>query len=199
MRVVVVLPLVPVMAAIGMRYGVPVREEHVDHRPGHVARLALRGRGVHAEAGRGVDLDDRAARLLVAAGDVRRDEVDAADVEADRLDRPLGHDAVVVVDDVRLVDRGAAGREVARRAQVEDLARRGGRTSGVEPRRLEQALGLVVELQAGQHLLVADAAPGILVDDLDQLGDRVLRRRRPRGPGTRWAAATTLPLTTRMR
>ena len=41
MRVVVVLPLVPVMAAIGMRYGVPLREEHVDHRAGDVARLAL--------------------------------------------------------------------------------------------------------------------------------------------------------------
>ena len=48
------------------------REEHVDHRPGDVARLPLGGRQVHAEAGRGVDLDDGAAHLAVAAGDVGR-------------------------------------------------------------------------------------------------------------------------------
>ena len=39
------------------------REEHVDHRLGDVLRLALGRVGVHAEAGRGVDLHDPAARL----------------------------------------------------------------------------------------------------------------------------------------
>ena len=90
MRVVVVLPLVPVIAAIGMRERRAAREEHVDHRPGDVARLALGGRDVHAEAGRGVDLDDRAADLAQLREMSGRDEVDAADVEADRLDGPLG-------------------------------------------------------------------------------------------------------------
>ncbi len=41
-RAVVVLPLVPVTAAIGIRLGVPGREEHVHHRAGDVARRALR-------------------------------------------------------------------------------------------------------------------------------------------------------------
>ena len=65
MRAVVVLPLVPVIAAIGMRLGRARREQHVDHRAGHVARRALARRHVHAEAGRGVDLADRAADVLV--------------------------------------------------------------------------------------------------------------------------------------
>ena len=57
-------------------------------------------------------------------------------------------------------------------AQVEDLP---GGQHGVEREagEREQALRLVVDLQAGEHLLVADAAPGIVVDDLDQLGDGV--------------------------
>ena len=65
MRAVVVLPFVPVIAAIGMRARRARREEHVDHRAGDVARLALGRRDVHAEAGRGVDLADRAADLAV--------------------------------------------------------------------------------------------------------------------------------------
>ncbi len=129
------------------------------------------GDDVHAEAGRGVDLDDRAADLLVAAGDVGRDEVHAADVEADGLHGALGHEPVVVVDDVGLVDRRAAGRQVAGRAQVEDLPLREDRLGG-QPGLLEQAERLVVDLQPGEVLLVADAAPRIAVDQLDELGDR---------------------------
>jgi hypothetical protein len=64
---VVVLPLVPVIAAIGMRDGRAGREQHVDHRAGDVARRALAGRDVHAEAGRGVDLADAAADARVRA------------------------------------------------------------------------------------------------------------------------------------
>jgi len=42
---------------------------------------------VHPEAGRGVDLDDRAAGLADGCGDVRADEVDPGDVEPDDLDQ----------------------------------------------------------------------------------------------------------------
>ncbi len=76
------------------------------------------------------------------------------------------------MDGVRHVHRGAAGREVPRRAQVENLSIRQHGLGG-KLRRLDQPQRLVVELQAGQHLLVADAAPGVLVDPLDQLGDRM--------------------------
>ena len=164
------LPVRPRDRREGDAEAVAAREEHVDHRPGDVARLPLGGREVHAEAGRGVDLDDRSSYFPITAGDVRRDEVDAADVEADRLDSPLGHHPVVLVDGVGPVGRGAAGRQVAGQAQVENLSFR---QHGVEGHPLlgEQAPRLLVHHDAGQHLLVADAAPGVAVDLLDQLGD----------------------------
>ena len=99
------------------------REQHVDHGPGRVARRALGGRDVHAEARRGVHLADAAADLLVRERDVLRQEIDAADVEADRLDGAHRHVAVVRVDDVGDVGRGAAGGEVRGRAQVHLAAR----------------------------------------------------------------------------
>ncbi len=149
------------------------REQHVHHRAGDVARRALARRDVHAEAGRGVDLADAAADVLVGLGDVGGEEVDAADVEADGADGADRHLAVVGVDDVGDVDRGAAGREVGGGAQVDDLAL--GRDGVLVVALLGQhALGLVVELEPGQHLLVADAAARVLVDDLDQLLDGAL-------------------------
>ena len=50
MRAVVVLPLVPVIAAIGTRLALPARKQHVDHRAGDVAWLTLAGRNVHSES-----------------------------------------------------------------------------------------------------------------------------------------------------
>ena len=129
MRVVVVLPLVPVTATIGMRAEPPSREEHVDDGPADAARMPLGGVGVHAEAGPGVDLDDPAAGLAHGAGDVGGDQVDPGHVEPDdhrRLPRDLG---VVRVDLVGAVDRGAAGAHVAGLLQLDVLARAG---NGVE-------------------------------------------------------------------
>ena len=40
-------------------------EQHLHHRAGDVARLALAGRDMHAEAGRGIDLADAATGVLV--------------------------------------------------------------------------------------------------------------------------------------
>ena len=62
-RTVVVFPFVPVTAMIGIRDGAPGGNRPIDDRPGDVLRLALGRVGVHPEAGRGVDLDDRAAGL----------------------------------------------------------------------------------------------------------------------------------------
>ena len=67
-REVVVLPLVPVTATIGIRLGAARREEHVDHRLGDVLRVADGRMGVHPEAGGGVDLADRRRRSHGPAG-----------------------------------------------------------------------------------------------------------------------------------
>ena len=174
------------------------REQHLHHRAADVAALALGGRDVHAHARAGVDLADRAAGVAVALGDVGGQEIDAADVEPDGADRPLGHQLVVGVDDVGHVDRGAAGREVGGLAQVDDLAL-GRHAVVVVALRGQQPVGGVVELEPGQHVLVAGAAARVLVHLLDQLGDRAACRRRPTWPGIRRAAATSSPLTTSSR
>ena len=128
---------------------------------------------MHAEPGRSVDLADAAADFAVGKRDVLREEVDAADVKADRLDRAHRHVAVVRVDDVRDVGRRAARREVRGRAQVH-LAP--GFRHGIrgELGSRQHRLGLRVDIEARQHFFMADAAPRILVHDLDQLRDRVL-------------------------
>ena len=140
---------------------------------GDVARRSFARRDVHAEAGRRVDLADAAADRAIALGDVRRQEIDAADVEPDGANRAHRHVAVVGMNDVGHVGGRAAGGEIRRRSEIHDAAalrHRLRREAGA----LQHFLGLRVELEPRQHLLVADAAPRILVHDLDQLHDGVL-------------------------
>src|SRR5580704_494130 len=77
------------------------------------------------------------------------------------------------MDDVGDVRSGSAGGQVGGGAQVHRGARLGYRLHG-ELCALEHLVRLRVELKARQHLLVSDSAARILVDDLDQLLDRVL-------------------------
>ena len=150
------------------------REERVDDGLGDVLRLALGRVGVHPEPGRGVDLDDPAARLADGRRDVRADEVDAGHVEPDDLCRGLGDLDVVRVGLDRAVDRRAAGRHVARQRELDPRAF--GRDV-VEPEALgaDELLGRRVDPDPREHLLVADAAPRIGVRDLDELTNGVLR------------------------
>ena len=64
---------------------------------------------------------------------------------------------------------------------------------------LQQALGLVIEFQARQHFLVADAAARVRVNDVDEFGSIVCLPSPTTWPGMRFAAATSLPLTTSSR
>jgi hypothetical protein len=73
---------------------------------------------VHPEAGRGVDLDDRAAGLADGRGDVGADEVDTGDVEADDPGRRLGDLDVVGVRLDRPVDRRARRSTCCRSARA---------------------------------------------------------------------------------
>ena len=170
MRVVVVLPLVPVIAAIGMRVGEPGGNSMSITGPAASRGVPSEGATVHAKAGGGVDLADGTAGLAVGAGDVGGQKIDAGDVEADGQGRPLRHLAVVRVDQIGDVDRRAAGRQVAGRTQVDGFSGRR-HALAVVAFLFEQSHGLVVELEAGEHLFVADAAARIAVDPIHQLLD----------------------------
>jgi hypothetical protein len=76
------------------------------------------------------------------------------------------------MDDVGDVGGGAAGGKIGGGAQVDHLIR-GGHRIGRDAGARHHHLGLRVEHQPRQHLLVADAATRILVHDLDQLSDGV--------------------------
>ena len=197
MRTVVVLPLVPVTARIGMRDAGAGREEQVEHRLGHVLRLADGRVGVHPEAGRRVDLDDGAALLADGDGDVGHDEVDAGHVEADHAGRRLGDLDVLRVGLDRAVDRRAAGGHVAGQGELDPGARRRHRVE-LPALLADELLGGRVEADLGQHLLVADAAPRVLVLELDQLAHGVLPSAVTLA-GTRSAMAAIRPPMTRQR
>ncbi len=128
--------------------------------------------GVHPEARGGVDLDDGAAGLTHGRGDVRADEVDAGHIEADDARRGLGDLDVVGVCLDGPVDGRAAGRHVAGQRELDPGPRRQDVIEG-EPLRRDERLGRVVDLDPGQHLLVADASPRIAVGDVHELADGV--------------------------
>ena len=149
------------------------REQRVHHRPGDVLRLAFGRMGVHPEPRRRVHLDDRPAGLADGRLDVRADEVDAGDVEADDARGGLGDLDVVGVRLQRPVDRRAAGRHVAGQGELDpDAAGRDG--VEVEALRPQERLGRLVEGDPGEHLLVADAPSRIGVGGVHELADRVL-------------------------
>jgi hypothetical protein len=127
-----------------------------DRRDGNPARRARRKEHVH----------DRPRHV---AG-IRAEEVDAAHVETDRLDRAHRHLAVVGMHDVGHVDGGATGREVGGRAQIDHLAGRR-HARGRVVALFQQLMRLAVELDPGQDLLVADAALRVAVHFGDQLLD----------------------------
>jgi hypothetical protein len=99
-----------------------------------------------------------------------RDEVDTGDVQADDQRRASCDLGIVRVDLVGPVDRRAAGGEVGGGAQHHPLAGRG-HALGREAGALQIFGDERVDLDAGHHLLVAIAAPRILVHQLHQLRD----------------------------
>jgi hypothetical protein len=196
-RAVVVLPLVPVTATIGTRLGGAGREQQVDHRLGDELRLADGRVGVHPEAGRGVDLADRAAGLAYREGDVRADEVDAGDVEPD--DRAASSAMSTLsgcASKVRSIEMPPVDMLPVRASlTISSL----GDGVHLEALLADQLDRLVVDGDPGQHLLVPDAAAGVGVgvstssatvctpSPMTCAGTRsaiATMRRRPRAPGS---------------
>ncbi len=87
-------------------------EELVQDRASDVPWSPHRGVRVHAEAGSGVDLDDRPSRLAQWASDVGRDDVDPRHIEADDPGGQLGHRRHLGVDLLGPIDAGPARGEI---------------------------------------------------------------------------------------
>ena len=199
MRAVVVLPLVPVMAAMGTREEAPGREQHVDDRRGDVARRAFARRDMHAKSGRRIHFADAAADGAVAFGNVFGQKIHAPHVQADGTHRALRHLAVVGMDDIGDVGGRAARGQVRGRAQIDDLRRGSEPTRRAAPTRSSIFSRLRVELEARQHLFVAHAAARIL-DSRSRSTARSYALPSPTTcPGVRRVAATSSPFTTSRR
>ena len=133
-RVVVVLPLTPVTATMGMRPSSPVGKEQFDDRLADRAGNADRRLQVHPQARGRVDLDDHAALLVQGPADVarpprRRRRCPGPPLAAASTARaatcgmhPLGH-----------VDGRAAGAEIAHCGGSAPPLPAGGTESGVYP------------------------------------------------------------------
>ena len=191
-RVVVVLPLEPVTAMIGIRLGVPG-----GNSPSTTCFATYCGSpsvGCVCIRNPGAAFTSTIAPPVsrTGCGDVGREEVDAGDVETDDPRRLLGDLDVVLVRLPGAVDRDAAGRHVAGGGEQHPLAL-GRHVVDPEALLLHELDRGVVDLDPREHLLVADAAPRVLVRLVDE----------PRGPcavpspitwaGTRSAIATMRP------
>ena len=128
---------------------------------------------MHAETRARVDLADSPARIAVGLADVARQEIDTAYIQADRIDSANRHLAIIRVHHVGHVDGRAAGRQIGRRTQVDDLALLRHCAAIVVFLR-EQAFRLVIKLQASQYFFVTDTATRILVHDVNEFLNRVL-------------------------
>ena len=169
----VVLPLVPVTATTGMRPLVRRAEQVDDDGLADRAALAVRGLQVHAQAGRGVDLDHAAALVFQRREHAFANHVHAADVEADHLRRGHGARGQLGVHVVGDVGGGAAGAEVGVVAQDHALAL-GRHGVGLEAlvRQAASAMSSMRILRERRGMAVAAARVG--VDLLDQLAHGVL-------------------------
>ena len=122
-RVVVVLPLTPVTATIGMRPFSLLRKQTVDDRLAHLARLAGRRLQMHPQSRARIDLHHHAPLAFQRPADVRGHDVHARDVQAHdagRVDRTSGN---LGVNQIGHVGRGTASAQVGIAANQHLLSR----------------------------------------------------------------------------
>ena len=185
MRAVVVLPFVPVTAAIGMLLGVSGGNSMSITGPATSRGVPSLGATCMRNPGPAFTSQMPPPACAIRFRNVPCQEIDAADVEVDGADGANRHLAVVGMNDVGDIDRRATGREIGRRSQVNDFAFCRYRVLVVTEFR-QQSFCLVIELQARQHFLVTNAATRILVHDFNEPLDRLSLRRRQRGPARVW-------------
>ena len=173
-RTVVVLPFVPVTATIGIREA-ETPAGNSESMTGRATYCGSPSVGWVCIRKPGAALTSTMAPPVSRTGrrDVGADEVDAGDVEPDDPGRRLGDLDVVRVGLDGPVDRRAAGRHVAGQGELDPDP--GGRdVVELEALGADERLGRLVDLDPGQHLLVADAPARVGVGDVDELADGVL-------------------------
>ena len=128
---------------------------------------------MHAESRTGIYLADAAAGLAIGLGDIPGQEIHAADIKSNGLDRSFGHFAIVRMHRIGHVDGSTTGGQICSGSQVHRLAflRHG---VSVVTELFEQTLRLLIEFKPCQHFLMPDAAPRILVHRVHELFDRML-------------------------
>src|SRR4029453_17575062 len=136
------------------------REQHVDHWLRHVLGITDRRMGVHPETGCCVHLADRSAGLAYGLRDIRRDEVDACNVEPDHARGLLGNLDVLRVCFEGAVNGDATGGHFAGQGQLYHFALRWN-VVHVEPLSRNKVNGSLIDLDPGQHLLMANATAGV--------------------------------------
>ena len=188
MRTVVVLPLVPVTAMIGMRAFEPGAKSR--SMTGLATYCGSPSVGLVCIRKPGAALTSTMAPPCSRTGTVMSGAMKSmpATSRPTTLRGRLGDLDVVRVGLVRPIDGRAAGRHVAGQRELDARARWAARRPSSKPCLAHQLLGRVVDLDARQHLLVADAAARVGVLDVDQLAHGVLavaRRRWPARAGRR--------------
>ena len=143
-------------------------EQFVDHRAANSLAFAIGGRQVHAQAGRGVDLDNAAVLRFKRSQHAFADHIDAANVQAHHLRCCHCAGGDLGVDIAGHVGGGASGTQVGVVAQHHTPApRRNGFGRHVLQR--QPCHGNIVKADFGQRSCVALAPARVLVDDIDQL------------------------------
>jgi hypothetical protein len=151
---------------------VAIREHHVDDGFTDGTAFAERGCEVHAQAGCGIDFNDAAALIFERLEHGVADDIDAADVEADRLGGGHGAGGEFGVHVIGHIGSGAAGGQIGIVAQHDaGAARRDG--VGVVALLGETGEGDFVETDFGQRGGVAIGAAWVAVDDVDQFANGV--------------------------
>ena len=170
-RVVVVLPLVPVTAAMGIRPSSPSGKSVATMASPTGREMPTEGCKCIRKPGDGVDLHDHAALLFQRGADIGRHDVDAGNVQADHLGRFHGAGRHLGMDPLGHVDGRAAGAQVAVAANEDDGA--GGR-DGIGRVALigQNAQGHGVELDLAQDGGVMLAAARVEIDRVDQFANR---------------------------
>ncbi len=110
MRAVVVLPLVPVMQAIGTREAAPAGNSMSITGPAASRGVPSLGATCMRNPGAALISQMPPPTRLVALGDIGAEKIDAADIEPDGGDGAHRHVAIVGMNDVGHIGRRAAGR-----------------------------------------------------------------------------------------